>query len=66
MSDMLIVGSVAFDTLHFKSGSHPKVLGGSAVFPAQMVTIRSGFWLRAFPNRYRSPPASTQSESVVC
>ena len=32
MSDMLVVGSVARDTLHFTRGSHPYVLGGSAVF----------------------------------
>jgi sugar/nucleoside kinase (ribokinase family) len=37
MSSMLVVGSVAFDTLHFthdpnNQGSHPFVLGGSAVF----------------------------------
>ncbi|MBI5529659.1 MAG: sugar kinase [Deltaproteobacteria bacterium] len=31
-SPVLVVGSVAFDTLHLPSGSHPKVLGGSATF----------------------------------
>jgi sugar/nucleoside kinase (ribokinase family) len=34
MSSMLVVGSVAFDTLHFATESHPKVLGGSAVYAA--------------------------------
>jgi len=29
---LLVVGSVAFDTLHLPTGSHPKVLGGSATF----------------------------------
>lgn len=32
MSSMLVVGSVAFDTIHNNQGSHPFVLGGSAVF----------------------------------
>lgn len=32
LSPVLIVGSVAFDTLHLPTGSHPKVLGGSATF----------------------------------
>lgn len=31
-SPMLVVGSVAFDTLHNHLGSHPKVLGGSATY----------------------------------
>jgi sugar/nucleoside kinase (ribokinase family) len=31
-SPVLIVGSVAFDTLHLPTGSHPRVLGGSATF----------------------------------
>lgn len=31
-SPLLVVGSVAFDTLHLPTGSHPKVLGGSATF----------------------------------
>ncbi len=34
MSSILIVGSVAFDTLHLPTGSHPRVLGGSAVYAA--------------------------------
>lgn len=34
MSSILIVGSVAFDTLHLPSGSFPRVLGGSAVYAA--------------------------------
>lgn len=33
-SPMLVVGSVAFDTLHMPSGSYPKVLGGSATYAA--------------------------------
>jgi sugar/nucleoside kinase (ribokinase family) len=32
MSSMLVVGSVAQDTIHNHLGSHPRVLGGSAVF----------------------------------
>jgi len=32
MSELLIVGSVAFDTIHNHLGSHPRVLGGSAVY----------------------------------
>jgi sugar/nucleoside kinase (ribokinase family) len=32
MSSILVVGSVARDTLHFETSSHPLVLGGSAVF----------------------------------
>ncbi|MFW6052101.1 MAG: PfkB family carbohydrate kinase [Myxococcota bacterium] len=31
-SPMLVVGSVAFDTLHNHLGTHPKVLGGSATY----------------------------------
>lgn len=31
-SPLLVVGSVAFDTLHLPTGSHPKVLGGSAMY----------------------------------
>jgi sugar/nucleoside kinase (ribokinase family) len=31
-SPILVVGSVAFDTLHLPTGSHPKVLGGSATY----------------------------------
>lgn len=34
MSSMLVVGSVAQDTIHNHLGSHPYVLGGSAVFGA--------------------------------
>ena len=32
MSSMLVVGSVAHDTIHNREGTHPFVLGGSAVF----------------------------------
>lgn len=32
MNPMLVVGSVAFDTLHFHDSSHPRVLGGSATY----------------------------------
>ncbi|MFK7985309.1 MAG: PfkB family carbohydrate kinase [Sandaracinaceae bacterium] len=32
MSSMLVVGSVARDTIHNNQGTHPYVLGGSAVF----------------------------------
>lgn len=32
MSSILIVGSVAFDTLHLPTGSYPRVIGGSAVY----------------------------------
>ena len=32
MSSMLVVGSVARDTIHNNQGTHPMVLGGSAVF----------------------------------
>lgn len=32
MSPVLIVGSVAFDTIHNHLGTHPRILGGSAVF----------------------------------
>ena len=34
MNPMLVVGSVAFDTLHFHNSSHPRVLGGSATYGA--------------------------------
>lgn len=34
MSSMLVVGSVAFDTLHMPSGSFERVLGGSATYAA--------------------------------
>ncbi len=48
MPPMLVVGSVAFDTLHLPNGSHEKVLGGSATYaalagsiftPAQLVGV---------------------------
>ena len=32
MSELLVVGSVAFDTIHNHLGSHGRVLGGSAVY----------------------------------
>ena len=32
MSKVLVVGSVAFDTLHLPSGSHSKVAGGAALY----------------------------------
>lgn len=32
MTPILIVGSIAFDTLHLPTGSHPRVLGGAAVY----------------------------------
>ncbi len=32
MSELLVVGSVAFDTIHNHLGSHSRVLGGSAVY----------------------------------
>src|SRR5688500_13523123 len=34
MSEMLVVGSVAFDTIHNHLGTHPRILGGSATFAA--------------------------------
>lgn len=34
MTQMLVVGSVAFDTLHIGGKAHTKVLGGSAVYAA--------------------------------
>lgn len=34
MSSMLVVGSVAFDTLHNARGSFPRVIGGSATYAA--------------------------------
>lgn len=34
MSSMLVVGSVAFDTLHIAGKTHTKVLGGSATYAA--------------------------------
>lgn len=32
MSSMLVVGSVAFDTIHNPRGVHPRILGGSATY----------------------------------
>ena len=32
MSELLIVGAVAFDTIHNHLGSHPRIIGGSAVY----------------------------------
>jgi sugar/nucleoside kinase (ribokinase family) len=32
MNELLIVGSVAFDTIHNHLGSHPRILGGSALY----------------------------------
>jgi len=32
MHPLLVVGSVAFDTIHNPLGTHPRILGGSAVF----------------------------------
>ncbi len=34
MHPMLVVGSVAFDTIHNNTGTHKKILGGSATFAA--------------------------------
>lgn len=34
MSKMLVVGSVAFDTIHNKLGTHRKIVGGSATYAA--------------------------------
>jgi sugar/nucleoside kinase (ribokinase family) len=39
MSSMLVVGSVARDTIHNHLGSHPYVLGGSAVFAALAASL---------------------------
>ena len=39
MSTMLVVGSVAQDTIHNHLGSHPKVLGGSAVFASLAASL---------------------------
>jgi sugar/nucleoside kinase (ribokinase family) len=41
MSPILVVGSVAFDTLHNSQGSFPKVLGGSAVFASVCASLMS-------------------------
>lgn len=34
MAPVLVVGSVAFDTLHLPCGTHPKVVGGAALYAA--------------------------------
>jgi sugar/nucleoside kinase (ribokinase family) len=39
MSSMLVVGSVAQDTIHNHLGSHPYVLGGSAVFASLAASL---------------------------
>ncbi|MCA9583029.1 MAG: bifunctional hydroxymethylpyrimidine kinase/phosphomethylpyrimidine kinase, partial [Myxococcales bacterium] len=39
MHPMLVVGSVAFDTIHNHLGSHPKVLGGSATYAAMAGSV---------------------------
>lgn len=43
-SSLLIVGSIAFDTIHNHLGAHPRVLGGSATYAAlaasQLVPVR--------------------------
>lgn len=39
MSSMLVVGSVAQDTIHNHLGSHPFVLGGSAVFASLAASL---------------------------
>lgn len=41
MSPILVVGSVAFDTLHNAQGSFPRVLGGSAVFASVCASLLS-------------------------
>ncbi|MCA9575031.1 MAG: sugar kinase [Myxococcales bacterium] len=41
MSPILVVGSVAFDTLHNSQGSFPRVLGGSAVFASVCASLMS-------------------------
>ncbi|MGB5812959.1 MAG: sugar kinase, partial [Polyangiales bacterium] len=32
MSSLLVVGSVAFDTIHNHLGSHPRIVGGAATY----------------------------------
>jgi sugar/nucleoside kinase (ribokinase family) len=39
MSSMLVVGSVALDTLHMPTGHFPRVLGGSATFAALAASL---------------------------
>ena len=39
MAKMLVVGSVAFDTLHHSFGSFPKVLGGSATYASLAASV---------------------------
>jgi sugar/nucleoside kinase (ribokinase family) len=39
MSSMLVVGSVALDTLHMPSGHYPRVLGGSATFASLAASL---------------------------
>lgn len=39
MSSMLVVGSVALDTLHMPSGHFPRVLGGSATFASLAASL---------------------------
>ena len=34
MSKMLVVGSVAFDTIHNRIGTHSRIVGGSATYAA--------------------------------
>ncbi len=41
MSPILVVGSVAFDTLHNAQGSFPRVLGGSAVYASIAASLLS-------------------------
>ena len=41
MSPILVVGSVAFDTLHNAQGSFPRVLGGSAVYASICASLLS-------------------------
>lgn len=39
MSEILVVGSVAFDTLHNPSGTHRRVLGGSATYASLAASL---------------------------
>ena len=55
MSDMLVVGSVAFDTIHNVEGKHEKVVGGSATYAALSGSFFTGVQLvgvvgRDFPD----------------
>lgn len=45
MPKILIVGSVAFDTLHLAQGSFPKVLGGSATYASLAASHFAGVQL---------------------